>query len=201
MEDSTSVSTDEPSTVALTTVATLHSTETEAWTSETTSNVRTTHVFTTETITATTVQTTDTDTTTKTKVTIFTTDVTSEASTSTIHFNTTTVEDMSTGCNCSEFCPAWYNNNNKSYIHYNDTEKLLERLRQINDFLRIDKKSLSSTIRTKISAPDERPSAANIGYFGIVVIISSILIIVACDAATLLQIFDISRQHKRIDSV
>ena len=205
MEDSTSVSTDEPSTVALTTVATLHSTETEALTSETTSNVRTTHVFTTlttETITATTtVQTTDTDTTAKTRVTTLTTDVTSDASTSTFHFITTTVEDMSTDCDCSDFCPAWYNYNNKSYIHYNDTGKLLERFRQINDFLRIDKKLLSSAIRTKISAPDERPSAANIGYFGMAIIISSIIIIVACDVATFLQKFTICRKRHRIDSV
>ncbi|KAK3093115.1 hypothetical protein FSP39_011291 [Pinctada imbricata] len=91
-----------------------------------------------------------------------------------------TTSETSNGCDCVEFCrPSNYNSTNALLI--NDTEKLQERLKAISDILKVEKSTLSSVVRKKTSAPDERTSSTNIGYFGIAIIVSAISILVMFD--------------------
>jgi hypothetical protein len=51
--------------------------------------------------------------------------------------------------------------------------------------LKVDKKDLSSNVRNKISARDDRPSAQSLGALGIVIITLVFAALIACDVMTL----------------
>lgn len=89
----------------------------------------------------------------------------------------TTTDDP---CECE--CPNKYEHLTKQNLTY---EQLEEALRNETDRLKkelsVDKKSLSSTIRTKISASDDRPSSGVIGWFGGLLIGLQMLFIVSLD--------------------
>ena len=70
-------------------------------------------------------------------------------------------------------------------VYFNSTiltpEELETKLQEIKSILTLEKNSLSSAIRRKISAPDDRPSARSIGAVGVAVLVSVLLAIIAMD--------------------
>ena len=65
----------------------------------------------------------------------------------------------------------------------------LEAVKQLKQELAVDISELSSTIRKKISAPDERPSSKGIGALGIVMLTGILCMLVAADASVLVRDF------------
>ena len=63
----------------------------------------------------------------------------------------------------------------------NQNVTLEEKLQEIRTALYVNKKTLSSTKRKLISAGDERPSAASIGYFGMVLLCLVGLVLIVPD--------------------
>ena len=51
------------------------------------------------------------------------------------------------------------------------TEELTERIEEIKTNLQVEKTALSSAVRSKTSAPDDRPSAAGVGYLGTAILV------------------------------
>ena len=70
-------------------------------------------------------------------------------------------------------------------VYFNSTiltpEELETKLQEIKSILTLEKNSLSSSIRRKISASDDRPSARSIGAVGVAVLVSVLLAIIAMD--------------------
>lgn len=60
--------------------------------------------------------------------------------------------------------------------------------------LTVPKKSLSSYIRAKTSAPDDRPSAQRIGSFGIAMLIASIFTIILMDIDRIMVVLNMIRE-------
>ena len=64
-------------------------------------------------------------------------------------------------CDCTSYC-------NLPYVAHpvNMTQELIEKIEEIKKELTVDKRQLSSATNKKISAPDDRPSAAAAGFSG-----------------------------------
>jgi hypothetical protein len=73
-----------------------------------------------------------------------------------------------------------------NYISISDAE-LVQRLLDIKKNLTVNKTALSSTVRRKTSAPDERMSSASMGVVGICVVIAIIMLVVASDIGYIIQ--------------
>ena len=69
------------------------------------------------------------------------------------------------------------------------TVQLMEAVKQLKQELAVDKSELSSTIRKKTSAPDERPSSKGLGVLGIVMLTGIGCMLVAADARVLVRDF------------
>jgi hypothetical protein len=80
---------------------------------------------------------------------------------------------------CSCVCPT--NSNNIT-----DTE-LEQKITDIKKQLTVNKSSLSSTLRKKTSAPDERISSVSMGAVGICVIVALSMSVVAADVGYLIR--------------
>lgn len=57
-----------------------------------------------------------------------------------------------------------------TFINITNTKYIEEAMENITKALYVDKKQISSYVRSKTCADDKRPSAATVGYFGIVFI-------------------------------
>lgn len=66
-----------------------------------------------------------------------------------------------------------------------ENETFAEFYERIIEPLKVNKKSLSSTIRKLTCANDNRPSAARVGYVGVITLLSVILTLVALDFSSL----------------
>jgi hypothetical protein len=71
------------------------------------------------------------------------------------------------------------------YAHKNQT--ISQETEKLTSELTVDKKSLSTTRRKKVSARDNRPSAQACGVVGIVVMVSVAALIIIPDVASLLK--------------
>ena len=69
-------------------------------------------------------------------------------------------------CDCTSYC-------NQPYVAHpvNMTQELIEKIEEIKKELTVDKRQLSSATNKKISAPDDRPSAAAAGSLGVVILV------------------------------
>ena len=69
-------------------------------------------------------------------------------------------------CDCTSYC-------NQPYVAQpvNMTQELIEKIEEIKKELTVDKRQLSSATNRKISAPDDRPSAAAAGSLGVVILV------------------------------
>ncbi|KAK3102466.1 hypothetical protein FSP39_011575 [Pinctada imbricata] len=88
--------------------------------------------------------------------------ITSDVSTTTTTHNHAT----SSSCDCNSYC-----NNHFVIQPVNMTDELIEKLNELSRLLSIEKKSLSLAVRRKISASDDRASAAGVGAIGIAVLV------------------------------
>ncbi|KAJ8310202.1 hypothetical protein KUTeg_012067 [Tegillarca granosa] len=64
-------------------------------------------------------------------------------------------------------------------------EEILKTLKQITDSLTVNKSELSSTIRQKTCADDDRPSARGVGYIGCGVLTTLLVLILFVDLHTI----------------
>ncbi|KAJ8298628.1 hypothetical protein KUTeg_022688 [Tegillarca granosa] len=70
-----------------------------------------------------------------------------------------------------------------------------EKIIEMKENLTVSKKSLSSYIRAKTSAKDDRPSAQRIGSFGIVMLLASIFTIMLMDIDRILVVLHAIREN------
>lgn len=66
--------------------------------------------------------------------------------------------------------------------------KMTSKLDHLRSTLSVNKSSLTSFVRQKTCAVDERPSARNLGYVGVIVILMCSMLIISCDLITLFQL-------------
>ena len=60
-------------------------------------------------------------------------------------------------------------------------EVMKDELDEMKSNLTIDSKNMSATIRKRISARDDRPSAASVGYVGVALLLIPLLMIISFD--------------------
>uniref|UniRef100_A0A8W8IAM4 Uncharacterized protein n=1 Tax=Magallana gigas TaxID=29159 RepID=A0A8W8IAM4_MAGGI len=87
------------------------------------------------------------------------------------------------GCVCSdtEYCAEF----RQDIVSQAEVTSKLNHLRSK---LSVNKSSLTSFVRQKTCAVDERTSARNIGYVGVLVILMCSMLIISCDLITLFQL-------------
>lgn len=90
---------------------------------------------------------------------------------------------MKEGCVCSdtEYCAEF----RQDIVSQAEVTSKLNHLRST---LSVNKSSLTSFVRQKTCAVDERTSARNIGYVGVLVILMCSMLIISCDLITLFQL-------------
>ena len=103
------------------------------------------------------------------------------------NYVTTYIPEMTTDT-C--YCPC--------VLSANTTFDIPERLQELQKMLTVDKATLSSTIRARISADDPRPSAAYIGYTGVIIIIVAFSVVVLFDILNVYQIYTAKRANNAL---
>ncbi|KAK3102210.1 hypothetical protein FSP39_009614, partial [Pinctada imbricata] len=112
----------------------------------------------------------------------------------TVFYSTKNAYDMYNNCDCS--C-----NTNTTYITLNDTEALQQKLEELRQILKVYRNATSKYTRTKISAPDHRPSATGMGVvLGMGILTFSAFIVVIPDLPVLYRhfyVFNLFKEKKR----
>ncbi|CAC5398760.1 HMCN [Mytilus coruscus] len=87
-------------------------------------------------------------------------------------------------CNIQE-CPVykWGHLKEQNLTKDDLKEMMKEELNEIKSNLTIDSKNISATIRKRISARDDRPSAASVGYVGVALLLIPLVMIIIADAS------------------
>nr|XP_022325995.1 uncharacterized protein LOC111125970 [Crassostrea virginica] len=107
-----------------------------------------------------------------------TTTKTDYSTSSNLPTSTTTTEQSSGNCHC--VCPSTANMSSK--------DLLMQRIDEIKEELTVVKTSLSSSVRKRTSAPDERQSSATMGKVGICIIVGTLFSLVAGDICCVVNI-------------
>jgi len=76
-----------------------------------------------------------------------------------------------------------------------EPDQLKQIILQLKKELTVSKKQTSQYIRTLISAPDKRQSAANIGYVGVIILTSVALGIIVMDLPRLMNMFRVVKHN------
>ncbi|XP_071173008.1 coadhesin-like [Mytilus edulis] len=86
-------------------------------------------------------------------------------------------------CNIIE-CPVYkWGHLKEQNLTKDDLKDIMEEeLNEIKNNLAIDSKNISATIRKHISARDDRPSAASVGYVGVALLVVPLVMIILADA-------------------
>ncbi|CAG2233604.1 unnamed protein product [Mytilus edulis] len=86
-------------------------------------------------------------------------------------------------CNIIE-CPVYkWGHLKEQNLTKDDLKDIMqEELNEIKNNLTIDSKNISATIRKHISARDDRPSAASVGYLGVALLVVPLVMIILADA-------------------
>ncbi|XP_052061809.1 hemicentin-1-like [Mytilus californianus] len=86
-------------------------------------------------------------------------------------------------CNTKE-CPVYkWGHLKQLNITKDDLKDIMkDELNEMKSNLTIDSKNLSATIRKRISARDDRPSAASVGYVGVALLLIPLVMIISFDA-------------------
>lgn len=84
-------------------------------------------------------------------------------------------------CSAAEYCAEF----RQEIVSQAEVKSKLDHLRST---LSVNKSSLTSFVRQKTCAVDERPSARNLGYVGVIVIFMCSMSIITCDLITLFQL-------------
>ncbi|XP_046577725.1 mucin-5AC-like [Haliotis rubra] len=113
---------------------------------------------------------------------------------------TTTANGLTVNSTTQSFADAW------GLLGYDicscncnstDNKTLEEKIEEIVLFLTVDKSKTSKSIRKRISVPDNRPSAQNIGFLGIAVLVATGGLFLVADSTYIFQIFKFICRKKR----